>query len=271
LAASIRKVTASELDCPTVIDLHSHILAGVDDGAKDLSESVEIARAAVADGVSLVAATPHVRHDFPTTPETMETLVEELRQALAAAGVALELRTGGEIALDRLDQLSPEDLRRFGLGGNPDYLLVETPYYGWPLDLSLRVTNLRRLGIRAVIAHPERNPEVQMQPELLRPLVEQGALVQVTSASIDGRLGAKTRASARELIDAELAHCVASDAHSPQVRAIGMSSAAAAIREEGIARWLTFDMPGAIAAGRDLPMRPQTDRPEVRRPWWKRG
>jgi protein-tyrosine phosphatase len=252
-----------------VIDLHSHILAGVDDGARDLSESVEIARAAVADGVSLVAATPHVRHDFPTTPETMETLVQELRDVLTAAGVALELRTGGEIALDRLDLLSRDDLRRFGLGGNPEYLLLETPYYGWPLDLSLRVTKLRRLGITAVIAHPERNPEVQMQAELLRPLVEQGALVQVTSASIDGRLGAKTRATARELIDAELVHCVASDAHSPEVRAIGMSTAAAAIRDEDIARWLTSDVPGAIAAGTDLPARPQTDRREVRRPWWK--
>jgi protein-tyrosine phosphatase len=254
-----------------VIDLHSHILAGVDDGAKDLSESVEIARAAVADGVSLIAATPHVRHDFPTSPETMEGLVEELRDALIAAGVALELRTGGEIALDRLDLLSREDLRRFGLAGNPEYVLLETPYYGWPLDLPLRVTNLRRLGITAVIGHPERNPEVQMQAELLRPLVEEGALVQITSASIDGRLGSKTRASARELIDAELAHCVASDAHSPEVRAVGMSSAAGAIRDDEVARWLTSDLPGAIAAGRDLPERPQTDRREVRRRWWKRG
>jgi protein-tyrosine phosphatase len=247
-----------------VIDLHTHILPGIDDGVETTEEAVALATAAAADGVSVIAATPHVRQDFPTGVETMERLVRELRDHLASAGVAIELRTGGEIALDRLELLSPEELRRFGLGGNPHFLLLEMPYYGWPLQLSASVLSLRKLGITAVIAHPERNPDVQADPELLRPLVEDGALVQLTTASVDGRLGGNTRAAARELMDAELAHLVASDAHSPDVRAVGMSSAASAIRDDGLAHWLTVEVPDAILGGTDLPERPQPERKGLR-------
>ena len=119
-----------------MIDLHSHILPGVDDGARTIEESVEIARAAVADGIEAMAATPHVRDDYPTEAATMEQRVEEVRGALVAAGVPLQVHTGGEIAFDRLAGLGQDDRRRFGLGGNPGYLLVEFPYYGWPLSLA---------------------------------------------------------------------------------------------------------------------------------------
>src|SRR5262249_40464251 len=176
-----------------VIDLHSHILPGIDDGAKSLEESVEIARAAVADGVDVLAATPHVRDDYPTTVETMETLVGQVRRALLRARIPLDVRKGGEIALTWLDRLSDDELRRFGLGGNPGYLLVEFPYYGWPLRLPQWIFQLQTRGITLVIAHPERNADVQASPEKLRPLVESGALVQVTAASVDGRLGSAAK------------------------------------------------------------------------------
>src|SRR5262245_42432757 len=114
-----------------MIDLHSHILRGIDDGARTLEDSVEIARAAVADGITTIAGTPHVRDDWPTDAALMEKRVAELRAELERRNIALDVRRGGEIALDRLGKLSPETLRRFGLGGNPRYLLVETPYYGW--------------------------------------------------------------------------------------------------------------------------------------------
>lgn len=247
-----------------MIDLHTHILPGIDDGVETTEQAVALAKAAVADGVSVIAATPHVRQDFPTSVETMERLVRDLRERLDSVGVPVDLRSGGEIALDRLELLSPEELRRFGLGGNPQFLLLEMPYYGWPLQLSASVVSLRRLGITAVIAHPERNPDVQADPELLRPLVEDGALVQVTAASLDGRLGGNARAAARELIDAELAHLLASEAHSPDVRAAGMSSAASAVRDDGLARWLTVEVPNAILGGTDLPERPQRERKGLR-------
>jgi hypothetical protein len=103
-----------------VIDLHTHVLPGVDDGCRTLEQSLDLARAAVEDGIRAIAATPHVRSDFPTSPETMERLVDEVREAVAAEGLPLDVLRGGELALDRLELLSLDEVRRFGLGGNPD-------------------------------------------------------------------------------------------------------------------------------------------------------
>ncbi|MDP8911374.1 MAG: tyrosine protein phosphatase [Actinomycetota bacterium] len=239
-----------------MIDLHSHILPGLDDGARTIAESVEMARAAVADGIRVLAATPHVRDDYPTPVGRMELHVAALREAFTDAGVPLDLRPGGEIALDQLSHLSVETLRRFGLAGNPRVILLEFPYYGWPLDLADRVFGLRAAGIRPVLAHPERNADVQEAPERLRPLVDAGALVQLTAASVDGRLGRAPRKAANDLLELELAHLVASDAHSPAVRGIGMSAAAQAIGDRELARWLTTDVPGAVVAAERLPERP---------------
>ena len=152
-----------------MIDLHSHILRGIDDGARTMEESIEIARAALADGITAIAGTPHVRDDWPTDAGVMEYRVAELRAELQQQGIALDVRQGGEIAVDWLGKLPVETLRRFGLGGNPRYLLVETPYYGWPLGLADRLFALRAEGITPVLAHPERNAEVQAHPGPPRP------------------------------------------------------------------------------------------------------
>jgi len=250
-----------------VIDLHSHILPGVDDGAGTLEDAIEIARSAVADGIEVIAATPHVRDDHPTTPEAMEQGVGELRRALAQAGVELDVRKGGEISFEWLARLPPHDLRRFGLGGNPGYLLVEYPYYGWPIGFDQQLFLLKAAGCTPVLAHPERNGDVIASPERLRPLVDGGALVQVTAASLDGRLGRGPRDCGLELIDAGLAQLLASDAHHASIREIGMSAAAEAIGDETLARWLTVEVPGAIIAGRPLPERPA----KRRRGWLRRG
>jgi protein-tyrosine phosphatase len=247
-----------------VIDLHSHILPGVDDGPATLEESLDMARAAVADGIDAIAVTPHVRDDYPTSPDTMERLLAELREAVDAAAIPLDLLPGGEIALDRLDQLASEDLRRFELGGTTGYLLLEFPYFGWPLGLEERVFRLAAEGIRAVIGHPERSADVQAAPERLEPVVRAGALVQVTAASIDGRLGDRPRRTGLDLVARGLAHLVASDAHTPDIRGIGMSAAFEEIGDPALARWLTVDVPEAIVAGQEPPPRPERGR------WWRR-
>lgn len=239
-----------------MIDLHSHILHGLDDGARSLAESVEMARAAVADGIGTVAATPHVRDDYPTTPTELEAALGELRAELEHAGIALQLLTGGEIALDRLDRLDAEERARFGLGGNPQALLLEFPYHGWPLGLAETVFGLRASGTRPVLAHPERNDVVRRNPSLLEPVVRAGALVQLTAASLDGRLGTATRSTAFKLLDLRLAHLVSSDAHSPDVRSIGLREAAEAVGSAPLAHWLTELVPKAIVAGSSLPPRP---------------
>ena len=241
-----------------MIDLHSHILPGVDDGPATIDESLEIARRAASDGVRLIAATPHVRDDYPTEAATMERLVGELRAAIQEEGIPLELRPGGEIAIDWLGRLSKEDLGRFGLGGSPRYILLEFPYAGWPLSLHEWVFQLVTREITPVIAHPERNGEVQRNPEKLRPLVDAGALVQITAASLDGRIGRSSQSAAFELIDLGLAHLLASDAHAPDVREAGLLRAVEAIDEPDLARWLTVQVPMAIVTDGPIPRRPQT-------------
>jgi protein-tyrosine phosphatase len=249
-----------------VIDLHSHILPHVDDGVETLDAALELARSAVSDGVTAMAATPHVREDFPTSPARMETLVEQVRALLAEHRVALDVRTGGEIAFDRLPLLEDDELQRFGLAGNPSMLLLEFPYYGWPLGLEQRVFDLRARGFDVVLAHPERNQDVQERPESLQRAVEVGALVQLTAASVDGRLGRRTRATAMRLLELECAHLIASDAHAPGVRQVGLSAAAGSIGNEDLARWLTVEVPQAIVAREPLPRRPE---PQRRRRLWR--
>ena len=249
-----------------MIDLHSHVLPGLDDGAGSLEASVAMARAACRDGIDVIAATPHVRDDYPTTAAAMERAVTELRATLAAEGVELDLRPGGEVALGRLDRLDDDDLQRFGLAGSPDYLLLESPYYGWPLDLGERVFQLGLRGITTVLAHPERNAEVQAQPQRLEPLVAAGTLVQLTAASLDGRLGRGAQTASFALLELGLAHLVASDAHEPAVREIGLSSVAGVVGDT-MARWLTHDVPAAIVGGTPIPQRPARGQ---RRRWWQR-
>jgi protein-tyrosine phosphatase len=249
-----------------VIDLHSHVLPGVDDGPETLGGSVAILRAAAEDGIERIAATPHVRSDYPTTPETMERLVGELNEAARAAGIRCEVLTGGELDLDEARTLDDETLGRFGLGGNPRLLLLEFPYVGWPLDLPDLAFRLHVRGFTLVLAHPERSADVQAEPEKLRPLVDAGVLVQLTAAAVDGRLGRASAAGARALLDAGLAHLIASDAHAPTVRAIGMTAAAESLDDEELARWLTHDVPAALLAGDTIPPRPERRR-SIRLPW----
>jgi len=249
-----------------VIDLHSHILPGVDDGAATLDESLEIARALADAGVVKLAATPHVRADYPTTPDMMEERLASVRERLSADAVQLDVLPGAEVAFDVLPDLEPEELARFGLGGNPSLLLLEFPYSGWPGQLASALADLRGAGFRVVLGHPERNDEVQAAPATLWPLVEAGAFVQLTAASVVGAFGSGARDAAHALLDLELAHLVATDAHSADRRiAIGNELVSALASDVPLARWLTSEVPAALLASQALPPRP----PRERRRLWR--
>jgi protein-tyrosine phosphatase len=235
-----------------LIDLHSHVLPALDDGPQDVDGSLEILRAARADGITTIAATPHVRDDHPTTPARME----EALAAVRALDAGVEVLPGGELDIRFAQRLPDDELRRFGLGGNTSLLLLETPYYGWPLDIDDALFGFAVQGFTVVLAHPERNADVAERPELLRPLVDRGVYVQLTAASLDGRLGRRAAAAARRLLDDGSAHLIASDAHAASVRAIGMSSAREAVGDDALARWLTEDVPAALLAGERPPDRP---------------
>ncbi len=235
-----------------MIDLHAHILPGYDDGVRSLEEARKLARSSAAEGVTAIAATPHVRADYPTTPERMLRGVERLRDDFATAGIPVDVLSGGEIDLARLWELDLDALRRFTLAASGRWLLVETPYRGWPPLLRRTLDMLRREGLALLLAHPERNGEVQANPSLLEPLVAEGLRVQITAASVDGRLGRDAQACAEALLELGLAHVLASDAHHPAERAGGLAAAAASIGDPELVRRLTRDAPGAIVAGLEV-------------------
>jgi protein-tyrosine phosphatase len=243
-----------------VIDLHSHVLPGVDDGARTLEDSRELARRAAAEGITAIAATPHVRADYPTTVDRMEEGVASLRADFAEQKIPVEILHGGEIDLNAMASLTEDDLRRFTIAQTGRYLLVEFPYRGWPHGLEQRLFDLALAGITPIIAHPERNSSVQAEPGRLASIVERGGLVQITAASLDGRIGRRSRKAAEDLIARGHAHLLASDAHTPEVREVGLAGAVEALGDEGMARYLTEVVPAAIVAGDGLPARPATPR-----------
>lgn len=241
-----------------MIDLHTHVLPGIDDGARTLDDSLEMARAFVADGVTEIAATPHVRVDYPTSADAMLAAVDLLRRAFEEAAIPLVVHAGAELDVEWMARLPEAEIARLTLAGGR-YVLVETPYRGWRIEVVEQLLRLRRAGFTPVLAHPERNAIVQERPSVVEPLVRGGTLVQVTTASLDGRLGRRPQESARGLLSAELVHLVASDAHTPEVRAAGMRAALEALDDDALARWLAFDVPRALVENRDVPARPPVD------------
>lgn len=239
-----------------MIDLHTHILPGVDDGTRSLEEAREVALDAAAEGVTVLAATPHVRDDYPTTAEVMEEGVAELRADFAAQGIPVQVLPGAEVDIGILWALPQEELRRLTLAQTGRYLLLEMPYRGWPVALDTAVSRLVWLGIIPLLAHPERNPEVQDRPERLRTLVDAGALAQVTAASLNGGLDRASQAAAIRLLELRLAHVLASDTHGPHITREGIGAATRRLADPDLARYLTVEAPGAIIAGEPVPERP---------------
>jgi protein-tyrosine phosphatase len=240
-----------------VIDLHTHLLPGLDDGTTSLDEACELAALLVRDGVATAAVTPHVREDYPTTSGDVEAGLAALRRALHERAVPLSLVSGAEVALEYATALDRAELVRLSYGGRGRHLLVEFPYSEWPLELNQVVGRLLSLGLVPVLAHPERNGAVQQQPVRLREVVASGALVQLTASSLLGILGRSARACGRELLSRGLAHMLASDVHDIRSREVGLSRAAASLHDDLLASWLTRGAPSAIVAGTQLPPRRQ--------------
>jgi protein-tyrosine phosphatase len=249
-----------------VIDLHSHLLPGIDDGAPDLEHALELARAAADQGTRVLAATPHLRADFPDVrPDELPRRCDEIRAAIADAGIEVEVVQGGEAGVMWAVNASDDELRAGSYGARGNDLLVETPY--GPLNdmFESLLFTLPKRGYRLLLAHPENNPTFQRSPERLRELVDRGVLLQVTARSLirpDHKRGA--RALAEALVREGHVHVLASDAHSGrQLRPPALGAGAAAAAElvgERRARWLVQDAPAAILAGEPLPEPPPVER-----------
>jgi protein-tyrosine phosphatase len=243
------------------VDLHSHLLPGIDDGPADASGAVALARSMAADGTGAVAATPHVRADHPgVVPSELAGRAADLRRALERAEVALDVVAGGEVDVLWSLRATPEELRDVSLGQRGRDLLVETPYGSLPPLFEDALFRLTAQGYRVLLAHPERSRDLRRRPARLAALVERGTLVQVTASSLaDPHRRSPVRRYAAALVSEGLAHVIASDLHGPAApgRAALSAGAEAAERLAPLrARWMTEEAPAAILAGEPLPAAP---------------
>jgi protein-tyrosine phosphatase len=255
-----------------VIDLHCHVLPGIDDGPKTIEESLALGRAAVAAGARTIVATPHVSRTYRNDAATIAGLTETVGRRFAGEGLPLDLRRGAEIAMTIAGDLAPEELAELTLGGGP-WLLIECPFTPLASGLDLLLLGLQSRGHRIVLAHPERSPVFQRDPKLLGAYVRSGMLVSITAGSLVGRFGGEVRRFALRLAAEELIHNVVSDAHDLGGRPPGVH---AELRQAGLsslAGWLTEAVPAAILAGEEIPPRPAVAAAPraARESWWRRG
>jgi len=238
-----------------VIDLHCHMLPGVDDGAPDLVAGLALARAAVANGIQIAVLTPHV---FPgrwnNCASNLVEVFDRFRVAVADADIPIQLRLGAEV------HLLPESLKSFEAGEVPTLgswndrkvILLELPDGAIPVGALKAVDYLLKRGAVPMLAHPERNKDVMRSLARLRPFVDAGCLIQLTAASVCGWFGAAARRSAREILDAGWATAVATDAHNLRHRPPVLAEARQVLTAdygEDFARQLTVTHPLAIVTG----------------------
>jgi protein-tyrosine phosphatase len=236
-----------------MIDLHCHILPGIDDGSQGLDDSIEMSRQAAEDGIEVVCATPHIRHDHDVRIPELAGRVRDLNAALEATDVTTRVALGGEVAEEAVTRCDEEELRLVSLGGGGRWILLE-PASG-PLSDSLTdaVRRLADRGFRSVIAHPERHfsPDIGLR---LASLVERGALIQITAAYLTAEA---TAPQMRALAEAGLVHLLGSDAHSSRHgRPVKLAAAVEALRAvEPLGAhldWVTRAAPEAILAGSEV-------------------
>jgi protein-tyrosine phosphatase len=257
-----------------MIDLHTHVLPGLDDGAPDLEASVAIARLAAADGVHTLVATPHIREDYDVVPEEVAARTAELERHLSESGVGVRVLPGGEVAMTRVPELDDERLRLVTIGGGTRYVLLETPYGGVPAAFEETVFALEVRGFRALIAHPERSESFRVRPERLSGLVERGAMLQLTAAAVTGQLGRDIGRFALDLVQRGLAHVIATDVHSATGRRSSLSEARQALEQRGlgeVAEWMTVEAPERIARGEAPPPAPAIPARRRRTGRWRLG
>jgi protein-tyrosine phosphatase len=238
-----------------VIDLHCHVLAGIDDGPATLEASVAVARAAASAGTRTLIATPHVSWEYPNDSGTIAGLVAELSRRLTAEGVALEVRPGAEVAMTRVADTPAEELARLTLGGGR-WLLLEPPFTAAAIGLDLIIADLHRRGYRVLLAHPERCPAFHRDRSMLEQLVGSGVLASLTAGSLAGHFGGAVRRFSLELLRDGLAHNVASDAHDHIRRPPTIAGELEGAGLGPLSAWLTQEVPAAILGGGEIPPRP---------------
>lgn len=209
-----------------MIDIHTHVIPGVDDGPQSWGEAIEMCRMAWEDGTKVMVATPHAYNGlYGQEGQDISEEIVVLKHKLKACGIGLEILRGAEIH-SRPDL--PEILERMPtltLNSSGNYFLLEFPHTFIPPNVEQLIFQLTLKGFIPIIAHPERNMQVQRDVSLIEALIEKGALCQVTAMSISGHFGQRASKCVEELLQSEFVHLVASDAHSVENRPPVLSEA----------------------------------------------
>lgn len=219
-----------------MIDLHCHLLPGIDDGPATLAESVALARMAVADGITTSVVTPHIHPGrFNNHTEKIEVYLRAFRMALAQQAIELDVRLGAEVrvSMESLELLVHEQVPFVGMHRGWRVLLLELPHSGVPVGSLQMIEKLLRMQIRPLIAHPERNKLFMDHPRRLEPFLAAGCWLQLTAGSITGDFGKAAQKLALQLLEDDSVRVVASDAHNLTSRPPVLSRAHAFISQ----RW----------------------------------
>jgi protein-tyrosine phosphatase len=234
-----------------MIDIHSHILWGVDDGASTLEESLAMLRLAADCGTTDIVATPHANSTYPFDPTVLQSRYEEL--ATRHTGLP-RVHRGCDFHLSAGNiQDAIENPVKYTVNGGR-YLMVELPEMFSPTSIDQALRQLSSKGMLPVITHPERNPVLQRSPDVLQRWVDHGCFAQVTAQSLTGRFGKIAKESAWRFLRAGNIHIVASDAHDTTHRPPGLEQARDLLRKEVgefLARCLTVDHPQAVIDNRE--------------------
>jgi protein-tyrosine phosphatase len=248
-----------------MIDLHCHILPGLDDGAESMEESLRMCSMAADDGVKKIVATPHTMNGVYVNPtQVIRQAVGELNDLLVERQIPLEILPGADVHINpNLLGLIEQGLITT-VNDNHRYLLLELPHHLVPPNFKNLIFELSLQGIIPILTHPERNSILQTDINLLYELVVQGILIQITTLSLTGEFGPRAESCCHSLLKYNLVHVVASDAHSSIVRPPLLSMAveeAAKIIGETNALDLVAANPQAIIDGEDLPNPLEPEKP----------
>lgn len=238
-----------------MIDIHTHILPAIDDGPTTMTESLEMCRIAVNDGIKKMIATPHVQNGmYDLDANKVLEKIHLLNQLVKQEGLDLVIFPGAEVHLsDRL--LDAEILKESSiltLNGGKKYILLEFPFQWVPSGTEHVIFKLRSMGFTPILPHLERNFKIQRDPAMIRHFAEMGAILQVTAQSITGDFDAAPMKCALWMLKNNLVHVIASDAHSPAGRPPILTKALKVVSDklgEEAAKKMVLDHPGMILEG----------------------